>query len=450
MSKKIRAFIGYLKVLVNGETLGGGFYRFLSVHACFLVFYGLPHVFINTMLLGQTGDVKVVVMYNATFFLGSAAAMLLAAGLLQRTDSGVTAVLGILGYNVLYLLLIVLGDNASRWHLWLGLLAGLADGCYWLSYGHLLAVWNGGFLQWNGDPMGRDAKDWVSVLEPGAKEWSNPDAVGCDIRYCCHDPVFLKNKKGEIILLFAKFLDTEVNFTTWCNGRDELWTRKTKDGGRTWEPAQPAGIQSGHASNDSVLLDDGTIVFASTSSELPDKYFGAVRIYLSHDDGETWEKGPILSADDGNLIREPALCLRPDGTIRMFTRTCPGSTGWGAGVKSLVSYTAESRDGGKTWTQPVPTTILNNESKIDVISWDKDTILMAYNDTPVADWHERSPLTLAYSKDEGKTWKNLIELAAAPGNKCQPAMCRDRDGRLNVVYMNRHTAIEHLVLEITE
>ena len=94
--------------------------------------------------------------------------------------------------------------------------------------GNLLAVWNGGFLQWNGDPMGRDAKDWVSVLEPGAKEWSNPDAVGCDIRYCCHDPVFLKNKKGEIILLFAKFLDTEVNFTTWCNGRDELWTRKTK------------------------------------------------------------------------------------------------------------------------------------------------------------------------------------------------------------------------------
>ena len=59
----------------------------------------------------------------------------------KRTQGwpGVMAVLGILGYNVLYLLLIVLGDNASRWHLWLGLLAGLADGCYWLSYGHLLS-----------------------------------------------------------------------------------------------------------------------------------------------------------------------------------------------------------------------------------------------------------------------------------------------------------------------
>lgn len=261
-------------------------------------------------------------------------------------------------------------------------------------------------------------------------------------------PHLIQNRKGEIILLYAKFLDTEVNFTTWCNGRDELWTRKTTDGGRTWLPARPANIQSGHASNDSVLLPDGTIVFASTSSEIKDRYFGAVRVYLSHDDGETWEKGALLSAADGNLIREPALCLRPGGVIRMFTRTCPGATGWGDGVRSLVSYTAESRDGGVTWSDPEPTTILNNESKIDVLSWDDDTILMAYNDTPVADWHERSPLTLACSHDEGRTWHNLLDLAPAPGNKCQPAMCKGPDGRLHVIYMHRHTAIEHLVVEL--
>ena len=117
-------------------------------------------------------------------------------------------------------------------------------------------------------------------------------------------------------------------------------------------------------------------------------------------------------------------------------------------MRSLVSYTAESRDGGVTWTEPEPTTILNNESKIDVISWDDDTILMAYNNTPVADWHERSPLTLACSHDEGRTWHNLLDLAPAPGNKCQPAMCKGPDGRLHVIYMHRHTAIEHLVVEV--
>ena len=36
------------------------------------------------------------------------------------------------------------------------------------------------------------------------RDRSNPDAVGCDIRYCCHDPIFIQNHKGEIILLYAK------------------------------------------------------------------------------------------------------------------------------------------------------------------------------------------------------------------------------------------------------
>lgn len=136
---KKRTIGDLLKGILNGGKLSSSFYRFLVVHTCFLVFYGMPHVFINTMLLGQTNDVKVVVMYNVTFFVGSAVSMLAAAGILQKTNSGITAVIGILGYNVLYLLLIMLGGNASRWHLWLGLLAGLADGFYWISYGHLLS-----------------------------------------------------------------------------------------------------------------------------------------------------------------------------------------------------------------------------------------------------------------------------------------------------------------------
>jgi hypothetical protein len=39
---------------------------------------------------------------------------------------------------------------------------------------------------------------------------------------------------------------------------------------------------------------------------------------------------------------------------------------------------------------------------------------MAYNDTPETDWHERSPLTLAMTRDEGKTWQKLVTLAPAP------------------------------------
>jgi hypothetical protein len=298
--------------------------------------------------------------------------------------------------------------------------------------------------------MGRDANIWVSALRAGSTSWSRPDCVGNDIQYACHDPIFIKNQKGEIILLYAKFLDTATNYSTWCNGRDELWSRKTADNGLTWLPAEPSGITCGHASNDSVLLPDGSIVFAATSSEIEGKYFGAIRVHISDDDGETFKQGPLLCADDGNLIREPAICLRPDGTLRMFTRTCPGGANWGeAGGKSLQSYTAESLDGGWTWSKPAPSGILNNESKLDVCSWDSRTILMAYNDTKQTDWHERSPLALAASHDEGRHWENIACIADAPGCKCQPAMAMGADGRLNVVYMHRHTAIEHVVMEIS-
>ena len=70
MSKKNKGIYWLSEGAGERRDAGRRILPFLSVHACFLVFYGLPHVFINTMLLGQTGDVKVVVMYNATFFPG--------------------------------------------------------------------------------------------------------------------------------------------------------------------------------------------------------------------------------------------------------------------------------------------------------------------------------------------------------------------------------------------
>lgn len=135
---KIQTIRNNVKSMIGGEALGKPYYRFLLVHTCFMIFNRLPSVFINTLLFGQTNDIKVVIMYNATFFVGSAISMLAAAEILHRFGPGITAVIGIGGYNILYLMLIILGGNASVWHLALGLFAGIADGFYWLSYGGLV------------------------------------------------------------------------------------------------------------------------------------------------------------------------------------------------------------------------------------------------------------------------------------------------------------------------
>lgn len=319
--------------------------------------------------------------------------------------------------------------------------------------GVLIATWNGGLMQWNGDPQARDSAIWLSRLEPGAKEWSVPEGLAMDMRCACHDGHFVRNRTGELIFLFAKWLDTGRNVWTWCGNRDELWTRTSVDGGWSWRPARQTDLPlgTGFPSNDGLLLPNGDLLVAVTSPEVPDRYFGAIRILRSTDDGRTWSREALLVSPDGTKIREPAVASRPDGSILMFTRACPPDLDWGEDgyTGKLVAYRCSSSDGGHTWTEPAPSTIRNNESKIDLIGWSDGTLLMAYDDTANIDWHERSPLWLAASHDEGASWQNLVEIAPSPGNKCQPAMCRGPDGLLHVVYMHRHTAVEHVAIELS-
>lgn len=117
------------------------FPKFLLMHTCFLIFTGLPGVFINTFLLGQTDDTNVVLAYNFVFFASGAVFMVIAVYTLRRLGPGLVAVVGIVGYNLLYLFLIILGERASEFHLLLGALTGFADGFYWLAYGHLLSAY---------------------------------------------------------------------------------------------------------------------------------------------------------------------------------------------------------------------------------------------------------------------------------------------------------------------
>ena len=317
----------------------------------------------------------------------------------------------------------------------------------------LLATWCGGLMAWNGDPMGPDCTIWLSRLEIGAADWTRPEGIGTDMQYACHDGCFFKNRHGEIVLVFAKFLETSRNYFKWCDGRDKLWSTKSKDGGLTWLPAKETSIPFiGHPACDGVLLPNGDMLMAISSTEdNKNCYFGAVRILRSTDDGETWQMEELLKAEDGTLIREPAITLRSDGSIVMCTRACPCGINWGLGQDiTIFAYRTVSADGGKTWSPLGPTTITNNESKLDIVSWSNQSIIMAYNNTTVLDWHERNPLWIAVSHDEGLAWENLIEIAPGPGNKCQPAMCRGEDGLLHIVYMHRHTAVEHVVVEISE
>lgn len=114
------------------------FNAFLLVHTAFLIFTRLPAIFINTMMMAPGEGIEAVLLYNAALFLAGAVFMVAATFVLKKTGARFTAVIGILAYLLLYLLIISLGSRAAEFHLLIGLVNGLADGFYWLSYGQLL------------------------------------------------------------------------------------------------------------------------------------------------------------------------------------------------------------------------------------------------------------------------------------------------------------------------
>jgi len=131
------SFTERLRRAVGGDSLGQAYYQFLLVHTEFIIFNGLPNVFINTFLMSQTGDMDIVLIYNCLNFFGTAVGMFFSAAVSHRFHSGIVSVLGILGFNILYLQLILFNTHAADYVVLLGSTSGLASAFYWLSYSQL-------------------------------------------------------------------------------------------------------------------------------------------------------------------------------------------------------------------------------------------------------------------------------------------------------------------------
>ena len=127
-----------IKYSCGGGELSPVFYRFLRLHTGFLIFSGLPGVFINTFLISQTGDMNVSLAFNAFTYFATGVGMYLSSGLLHRFNPGVVALIGIILNNFLYLQLMILGTSAAQYVLLLGLTNGISAAFYWISYSQLL------------------------------------------------------------------------------------------------------------------------------------------------------------------------------------------------------------------------------------------------------------------------------------------------------------------------
>jgi sialidase-1 len=186
-----------------------------------------------------------------------------------------------------------------------------------------------------------------------------------------------------------------------------VWLRVSRDDGNSFGDPILVTNQPGYhvMNNDRVaVLSSGRLLVpvASTSDVGKENHFVS-RCFISDDQGAHWRMGKESVDYAKRGAMEPEVVELADGRLAMFMRTQLGHL--------AVSY---SGDGGDTWSKAEDAGIRAPEAPATMrrIPSTGDLVLI-WNDTFVAGaghGGKRTPLSLAISQDDGKSWRKVADL----------------------------------------
>jgi sialidase-1 len=220
----------------------------------------------------------------------------------------------------------------------------------------------------------------------------------------------LRLQNGDIAFFYLR-----KNSTTDCIPM----IRISNDEAKTWsEPSRCITDKEGYFvlnNNRVIQLKNGRLLLAVAMHGMPgdEKFHSVGRLwsYYSDDNGKTWTASAEV-ANPGNIVtQEPGLIELKNSKIMMFVRTTAG-----------VQYYSWSKDKGETWSPVEPGNLKSPCSPASIARIPSTgDLLVVWNDNGVD--QKRTPLNIAISKDDGKTWINNRVLENDPkGSYCYTAI----------------------------
>jgi len=220
----------------------------------------------------------------------------------------------------------------------------------------------------------------------------------------------------------------------------------SEDNGETW--SAPVELVEGDTTggrgpvkNKAIYLSDGTIMAPASHEPNPCWY---AFVDVSKDDGKTWEAMPYVPGGEGEdhiPLIQPTLWESKPGNVHMLIRSAKGKI-----------YKSDSTDNGKTWCEAYETGLPNPNSGIDCVKTPDGKVMLVYNPAG-GNWGDRTPLTLAMSEDNGKTWTDILTLEEAEVGREEdveysyPAIT-EKDGILHITYTYNRVSIVYWQVEI--
>lgn len=271
--------------------------------------------------------------------------------------------------------------------------------------GTWLSAWFGGTHEKHDD-----VGIWLTKGTPG--NWQKPICIAKLQQVPHWNPILQSLPKGGIRLYFkiGKSIDT------W-----QTYFMDSKDQGKTWTKAKElvVGDQGGRGPvrNKILVLSNGDWI-APASKETKGVWDAFVD--RSNDKGKTWTKSSFLALNrdsvKGEGVIQPTLWESKPGIVHMLLRSSAG-----------VICRSDSYDNGYTWTPIYKTNLPNPNSGIDLVKLKNGTLVLAYNSSG-NNWGPRYPMSIAVSKDNGKTWESTdIEQGKEGDEFSYPAIVERND-----------------------
>jgi predicted neuraminidase len=228
---------------------------------------------------------------------------------------------------------------------------------------------------------------------------------------------------------------------TWSTSRVQL--KLSKDRGETWSDASVLSNEPGTmVRSKPIVLSDGHYLLPAYHETGHDQELvgaDSVSTFFRFDPkARAWTETGRIRSPKGNIQPSPVE-VEPGHVIAFCRRG-------GDYDPMTVGYIvrAESLDGGKTWTEGKDSEFPNPNAAVEALKLRSGKILLIYNDS----FNRRTPLTVAVSTDNGKTFPVKKNIAEGKNDYGYPVAFQARDGKIHVVFTSeRRKVVNHAVFD---
>jgi predicted neuraminidase len=338
-----------------------------------------------------------------------------------------------------------------------------------LADGSLACVWFGGTQEGVAD-----ISIWFSRFVKG--EWSAPVKLSEDATRSEQNPILFPAPDGALWLLH----------TAQKSGNQDTAVvryRVSKDNGAAWGPVGTLFEHAGIFVRQPVVVlrnGDWLIPIFHCRTRPGERWSGDnddSAVMISSDHGKTWSEHAVPAST--GCVHMNVVPSRDGESLLAFYRSR-----WADNV-----YRSVSRDDGRTWSEPQPTPLPNNNSSIQVTRLAGGQLAIIFNDISAAQATERrvslydeieddvqgeyaaaaptgrtafwgtprAPMTVALSDDDGLTWpvKRNVETgdgycmtnnSADRRNRelSYPSIVQSADGTVHIAYTHHRQRIRHV------